>query len=518
MSLKILRNRSVGLKVTLAPLFAMACLIIVGGLGYYANLTLSGQLKSLAEEHFPRAEKAAAMYQKLAELNAKVNKSLAWEGAGFKAETIASLDRSIDDDLREYAAGLNTMASSGDAGDVLALQLLQKQFATFDKTVRDAIDIKSGMVANAASAMTAIESTYTQMQSGFSKILRAEGDRTAAAAESGRALRDRNSTMVVGAILVGASFCLVMTVLTARSIVVPLRAAARQAQSMSTGDFVTAQGEHSKDATGDVLRSLQEVSAGVGTMLAQVRAAAEAVQSASTEIASGNQDLSSRTESTASSLQQTSASIHQLSSAVGETARSAEAADLLAAQARSVALDGNKVVTEVVGAMQDINRQAQRIGEITAAIEGIAFQTNILALNAAVEAARAGDQGRGFAVVAQEVRALARRSSEAAREIGSLIEATVSQVAAGSEKAGVAGTTMGRLVEAVGAVSETVANIAKAATQQADSLRQVNAAVADMDKSTQQNAALVEEASAASESLRHQAQGLVEAIGSFRTA
>ena len=176
------------------------------------------------------------------------------------------------------------------------------------------------------------------------------------------------------------------------------------------------------------------------------------------------------------------------------------------------------IVADVVTTMDDINRQAKKIGEIIGVIDGIAFQTNILALNAAVEAARAGEQGRGFSVVASEVRSLAQRSGDAAREIRTLISSSVEQIDAGAGKVQAAGQTMGRIVGAIEKVAQTVDDISRAAAEQASGIAQVNQSVAEMDRSTQQNAAMVEQASAATESLRSQAAHLVRLLTRFRTA
>jgi methyl-accepting chemotaxis protein len=250
--------------------------------------------------------------------------------------------------------------------------------------------------------------------------------------------------------------------------------------------------------------------------MAAVHQSIGSIQSASAEIAGGNADLSHRTEQAAGHLQQTSSSVVELTSTVKQTAESARTANDLAANAAQVAERGGEVVAAVVTTMQDIQQSSRKIGDIIGVIDGIAFQTNILALNAAVEAARAGEQGRGFAVVAGEVRSLAQRSAEAAREIKSLISASVDKVESGTRLVQDAGTTMTDIVSSVQRVSHIISEITAATGEQRDGLVLVNDAVHQLDAVTQQNAALVEQSAAAAESLKSQANHLVQAVSSIR--
>jgi len=267
---------------------------------------------------------------------------------------------------------------------------------------------------------------------------------------------------------------------------------------------------------GSVLHGLAGMIESLRVTVARVRQSTDSISTASNEIALGNLDLSGRTEQTASNLQQTAASMEQLTGTVNQTAASANTANGLAMSASQAAEKGGAVVAQVVQTMDDINASSKKIADIIGVIDGIAFQTNILALNAAVEAARAGEQGRGFAVVAGEVRSLAQRSAEAAKEIKNLIGASVERVESGAQLVGEAGAAMTTIVASVRNVASIISEITSAAAEQSSGIGQVNGAVTELDKMTQQNAALVEQSAAAAESLKEQAQRLSEVVQVFR--
>jgi methyl-accepting chemotaxis protein len=257
-----------------------------------------------------------------------------------------------------------------------------------------------------------------------------------------------------------------------------------------------------------VLAALGAMQQDLAQMVLQVRSSSESIATGSQQIATGNADLSQRTETQASSLQETSASMSELTHSVQQNTETARLAAERAEAAKQAAAKGGVVVQEVIDTMDDISHSARKIAEIISVIDGIAFQTNILALNAAVEAARAGEQGRGFAVVAGEVRALAQRSAEAAREIKQLIQASTERVDQGTRLVGDAGQSMTAIVNQVNQVAGMIRDISESAMLQNTGIGQVNQTVMALDQVTQQNAALVEESAAASESLRHQAATL----------
>ena len=289
------------------------------------------------------------------------------------------------------------------------------------------------------------------------------------------------------------------------------------ASRVAEGDLTTRLNVRSGDTT-SVMSAMARMQNSLTSVVATVRQGSESVSTASAEIAQGNTDLSARTESQASALEETAASMEELSSTVKQNADNARQANQLAQSASAVAIKGGDVVAQVVDTMKGINDSSKRIADIISVIDGIAFQTNILALNAAVEAARAGEQGRGFAVVASEVRSLAGRSAEAAKEIKTLINASVERVGQGTLLVDQAGNTMEEVVASIRRVTDIMAEISAASSEQSAGVAQVGEAVTQMDHATQQNAALVEEMAAAASSLKGQAQELVQAVSVFKLA
>jgi methyl-accepting chemotaxis protein len=317
-------------------------------------------------------------------------------------------------------------------------------------------------------------------------------------------------------LLAGLTAGLGLSLVFIRSITEPVNQALHVANAVAQGDLRIQPQVHGSNELGQLMRALAEMRDQLAQVVQQVLQGSESVATASAEIAQGDSDLSRRTESQASALEQTSASMEELGSAVQQNAAHASKANQLAQSASAVALRGGQAVAQVVDTMRGINDASRHIADIIGVIDGIAFQTNILALNAAVEAARAGEQGRGFAVVASEVRSLAGRSAEAAKEIKSLISASVQQVEQGSRLVDQAGSTMSEVVSAIDQVTGIVGEISNASSEQASGVAQVVEAVAQMDQATQQNAALVEEIAAAADSLRGQAQNLVHTVSVFR--
>ncbi len=303
-----------------------------------------------------------------------------------------------------------------------------------------------------------------------------------------------------------------------RSITDPLGQALEALQDIAEGDgdLTRRLQVESQDEVGRLSEAFNRFADKIETMIVQVRESVATIHGAAEEISSGNYDLSQRTEEQATSLEETAASMEEMTATVQETAKNARQADELAVRARDRAERGGDVVSQAVAAMAEINQASTRIADITSVIEEIAFQTNLLALNAAVEAARAGEQGRGFAVVAGEVRSLAHKSSDAAKQVRMLIEDSSEKVEHGSKMVNESGDTLNEIVNEVKSVTTIVAEIATASEEQSSGIQQVNTAVTQMDDVTQQNAALVEEASASASAMKEQAKALNELVRQFK--
>ncbi|HEX5355341.1 MAG TPA: methyl-accepting chemotaxis protein [Aquabacterium sp.] len=348
-----------------------------------------------------------------------------------------------------------------------------------------------------------------------------EGIETAAkrSEENAQQARSRTLWLLAGVTLAGAAMLFTASLLVTRYLMQTLGAepdTVRKLLRRVTGGDLGVQVRVKQGDQDSVIASMAAMVAQLRQTVANVRDNADSVANASAEVSAGSTDLSNRTQDQAAALERSASALEQLSSTVSHNADNAAQANQLAQGASAVAGHGGEVVTQLVSTMQDIHRSSQKIAEIISVIDGIAFQTNILALNAAVEAARAGEQGRGFAVVAGEVRNLAQRSAEAAKEIKSLITSSVERVTMGAEQADQAGSTMKSIVDAIAKVTDVIGEISSASREQTAGIAQVTDAVTQMDQGTQSNAALVEQTAAAAESLRNQADHLARAVGTFK--
>ncbi|MBB6562754.1 methyl-accepting chemotaxis protein [Acidovorax soli] len=402
-------------------------------------------------------------------------------------EEKAALDKVLDARKAVLAATAKTWELKG-AGDAVATQ----QFA--DREFAPLVTV------------------YLKAQDDFVAVLEKRRDAIRADATS-RRIQNAISGIILSMVLLAVGIFLAWRLV--HSISDPLNQAVGIIDAIAAGDLTRELSSTRKDEFGHMLRSLSAMSARLRSVVSEVRHGVDSVSSASVEIANGNHDLSARTEQTASNLEETAASMEQLTATVSQSADTARQANQLAGTAAQAAARGGEVVGQVVSSMQQITDSSRKISDIIGTIDGIAFQTNILALNAAVEAARAGEQGRGFAVVASEVRSLAQRSAEAAKEIKTLISASVENVESGSAQVAQAGQSMEEIVSSVQRVSDLIGEITASSTEQRDGIAQVNQAVTHLDQMTQQNAALVEESTAAAASMRDQAQKLAEVVSMF---
>ncbi|HBK3073565.1 TPA: Tar ligand binding domain-containing protein [Citrobacter freundii] len=329
---------------------------------------------------------------------------------------------------------------------------------------------------------------------------------------------DTCRNVLIAALVIGLLIVFLTDRYLVRYLVKPLECIQAHLQILADGKLQTRIMDMGKNCAGKLVPFIQDMQDNWVRTVSDIRSSSYEIYRSAGEIAAGNTDLSSRTEEQASALEQTAASMEELSAVVKQNADNASQASQLAQTASQAANKGGEIVGHVVSTMNNISASSQKIVDIIAVINSIAFQTNILALNAAVEAARAGEQGRGFAVVASEVRNLAQRSAQSAKEIEGLIAASADSVKTGSEQVALAGEAMAKIVRDVTNVTDIMGEIASASAEQSKGITQVGQAVVEMDSVTQQNAALVEQSSAASASLEEQARRLTEIVSIFQLA
>jgi methyl-accepting chemotaxis protein len=422
--------------------------------------------------------------------------------AQLQVDAQRHFEQTFQGDAR-YASALGTLRRDADAAIATALQLVQQQVLAPQVPDQPAQAYFTALTGH-------IYAQFKVSDAAFQLLDRTLDERVAAS--------DRTLAITLVLVLGLASSAAFLVVAIARGSQRSVLAAEAALQALARGelDHVVAATHH--DDCGRIARRLGQAMHQLSGLVAEIKAAGGALGTASVQIASGNADLSARTESSASSLQQAAAAMQQINDSVHHNADSARQAASVANQASAVAANGGALIGRLVETMTQISGSAQQIAHITGVIDGIAFQTNILALNAAVEAARAGDAGRGFAVVASEVRALAQRSAQAAREIKGLIGQSTETVDNGARLVADTRQTMDDIVSHARQVCQVLGEIGQATSEQANGISQINQAVGQLDQSTQQNAALVEESAAAADSLRQQAERLVQVVGRFRVA
>ncbi len=466
-----------------------------------------------------RFNAAASSREELAQVRGEVYRSLVLL-ASMDDDQVKAVRADLARRVKAVDQQLATLAQAHAADDesTQAAARISAHLADFAKRCDKAIDL-SGMDPNiGAGSMRAAEDSYKGVSQALQHLVARLHDQAAARADTAKARQQGLQIALMLAMLTAGAGAGVIAWRVSSRVVKQLRSAVVLCEDTAKGRLASAGRrlqDTSDDEIGDLQRALGRMVHDLGASLSTVRDATDQISTASAEIASGNMDLSQRTEQGASSLQQTVTAMDTLTGTVTQTAASAASANQLAASASSVAQRGGEAVAQVVSTMQDINTSSRRIADIIGTIDGIAFQTNILALNAAVEAARAGEQGRGFAVVASEVRGLAQRSAAAAREIKTLISASVERVESGTQQVASAGHTMDEIVASVQRVSTIIGEISAAAAEQSAGIGRVNGSVADLDGMTQQNAALVEQSAAAAESLKQQARLLAEVVSRF---
>ncbi|GDY37408.1 methyl-accepting chemotaxis protein [Acidovorax sp. NB1] len=504
------------ISTRLAGLLAALCLLVllVGGAGLFGMGQSNAGLKSVYDDRvvpLKQIKVVADMYAvNVVDTAHKVRDGAMTPAQGL--QSVADARKAIDTNWKAYLA---TQLAPEETQLVARFKPLQAKADAATDTLAglfkggDMAALTTYAAKEMYPAIDPLQEVLGQLMQVQLDYAKAEYDRAAASFQTIRAL-------ALTAVVLGILLAVLMGGAMIRQISRSLDNAVQITDSVAQGDLTVPIQARGKDEIAQLLGGLTTMRDNLAHVVSGVRGNAQGVASASAEIASGNNDLSIRTEQQASALQETAASMEELSSTVKQNADNARQANQLAMSASTVAGQGGDVVAEVVTTMKGINDSSKKIADIISVIDGIAFQTNILALNAAVEAARAGEQGRGFAVVAGEVRNLAQRSAEAAKEIKSLITASVERVEQGTLLVDKAGITMTEVVGAIRRVTDIMGEISAASSEQSTGVSQVGEAVTQMDQVTQQNAALVEEMAAAASSLSHQAQALVGAVAVFK--
>jgi methyl-accepting chemotaxis protein len=515
--ISLMRRFTIRLRMIGAIGVVLAMLLLVGGTGVYGLLRVDGVSQSFIDGAHADTTTVAHLRTALdevrrAEKDMIINYEKPEEVTKFQQQWLASIEASrkaahtlARERHDEVAALTKELVALVDAYAKLADPVVRQLMASG----YDSATVANKMLRNAQEQVREAESRLAKLETHLEA-------QTAEGSQQRRAAVTMTIALFATAVALAMLIVVPLTLANMVSICRPLTSAQDLARAIAKGDLTGEVQVQGRDETAELQRALGEMRNALRHIVAQVRHSTDSIGVASTEIASGNADLSARTEQAASSLQQTASSMAQLTGTVTQTADSARTANQLASSASSAAARGGEVVTQVVTTMDDISSSSKKIADIIGVIDGIAFQTNILALNAAVEAARAGEQGRGFAVVAGEVRSLAQRSAEAAKEIKALIGTSVDKVEVGAKLVQDAGTTMNEIVASVQRVSDIIGEISAASSEQSSGIGQVNTAVTQLDQMTQQNAALVEQSAAAGESLREQAQKLAGVVSTFR--
>ena len=513
--MNLLRNVSIGVRLGLGFAVILLFSLVITGISVWRLHDVATATRTMMEQPLAKERYISDWYSKI--------------DSGIRRTT--AIVRSADTSLGPYFAEEAKQSSvvSGELQKKIEALIsgpqeteLFRQVSEMRKVYLDAREQVSKLKAagQTEEAEKAFQAVFVPGSTKYQKVImnmlehqRASIDATAREIDE-VAKTSRNLMLALAALAL--AFGVVCAWVLTMGIVRPLRTAVDIARKVADGDLTAQIDVSAKDETGQLLLALKDMNTSLLNIVGEVRSGTDSIATSSTQIAAGNQDLSSRTEEQAGSLEETASSMEELTSTVKQNADNARQANQLAASAAQVAVKGGAVVAQVVGTMQSINTSSNKIVDIISVIDGIAFQTNILALNAAVEAARAGEQGRGFAVVASEVRNLAQRSASAAKEIKTLIGASVEQVNAGSMLVAQAGSTMNDIVDSVQRVSDIITEITAASSEQSVGIDEINRAIGQMDAVTQQNAALVEESAAAAESMQHQAHNLAQVVSVFK--
>ncbi|MDQ7733182.1 methyl-accepting chemotaxis protein [Halomonas sp. SpR1] len=514
---RLLRNLSIHAAVVAALSCFVVLILVIAGLGAVADRDAQNNLDTLSNisvaqlNEINRAD--SLLNQAMVAMETASNFLMVGQTRQSNEQVDIASDR-IERSEQRFARFAANSFSPQDA--VLAnaliedfntvMGLIKQQHETFEYMDLTSYNNLRDELVEPLSSLNA--STTAFVQHGFQRVDTIRAD--------AQAQSELFNMIKAAAVLFALVITLVIYFGLRRTVIAPLRGAVQRLDAIAEADLSKPLPEAGKNEIGRLFGAMGTMQQSLTNIVSRVREGSNEIHHGTREIASGNADLSSRTEQQAASIQQTAASMEEMTATVKQNADNARQASTLAADASTTAERGGQVVEQVVQTMHGISTSSKKVADITSVIDSIAFQTNILALNASVEAARAGEQGRGFAVVAGEVRNLASRSADAAKEIKTLIDASVTQIQQGSTLVEQAGTTMSDVVTAVRRVTDIMDEISAASQEQSDGIEQVSQAVGQMDQVTQQNAALVQQATAAAASLEEQANRLEQAVAVFK--
>jgi methyl-accepting chemotaxis protein len=511
----ITAGMSLGKRLTLSFTLVISLMTLLAGLAYVRISDLNSEIEVIIKDRYPKTAIANDVKVQINEITRSMLSILIMADPGqikaevekiekisaTNAETFATLDKILTDEKgRELLKSIVIIRDK--------FKPLQQAFITLvNEDKKDEAQLKFMF------SMRPLQKKYFDALDVFVSYQNSQMD---SAGDSSTQVANQTKMLILILAVIAAIASTIVGFLVTRSIVRPLRTASEITKRVASGDLTSQFEIHSKDEVGQMMDGLKHMNDSLRQLVGDVNSSTRIITTTSQEIAYGNHQLNDRTVEQAQVLQDTTSSMHDLTTIVKQNADSTQEANELAASASNVAIRGGTVVTQVVETMGSIHASSKKIADIIGVIDGIAFQTNILALNAAVEAARAGEQGRGFAVVASEVRSLAGRSANAAKEIKSLIDASVASVEIGSRLVGQAGTTMTEVVDSVKRVSVIMAEITAANREQSAGIAVVNQSIGRMDEVTQQNAAMVEEAASAAQSMQEETDRLLRAISVFK--
>ena len=513
--MKVLHDMNISSRLMLAFAGVIALGVLVGAIGISRLAALNEDLRFISSDRVPKVERISEIIDDVNLIARELRNAIIFrdeQKVSASIETLLAARERIGKTLEALAPTLTSEEGTKRLAAVTASR------AAYIPVQQRFIDmVRAGEKDSAAGLLeTQLRPAQLAYIQALTELKNLQIELIAKSVKDGEAnfvqARMLMFALLAAMIVAGALLASWIT----RSITGPVSAAVDVAERVALGDLSSVIRSDRRDETGRLLAALKVMNENLAGIVSTVRSSSDSIATGSAQIASGNADLSQRTEEQASALEQTAASMEQLGSTVKQNADNARQANQLALSASTVAVRGGEVVGQVVATMKGINDSSKKIADIISVIDGIAFQTNILALNAAVEAARAGEQGRGFAVVASEVRSLAQRSAAAAKEIKSLITASVERVEQGTALVNQAGVTMDEVVSSIKRVTDIMGEISSASIEQSQGVSQVGEAVSQMDQVTQQNAALVEQSAAAADSLRQQAQQLVTAVAVFK--